>query len=222
MFKLKIIKVAITLIALVALCSIDAASASASWFVGGTELKTSAAIATTAVVDEHTILLVPAVEDLSIECSGGTWHLDAGVIGSFTRFFIKVFHIDFLACNTIKPTTGCGLVLPNQTIDTLPIAGSLSLKGVTQDSVTLSPLTGKILAELEFKETNTCAFNGLEGVKGSVTVNAPTGQAEEVAQAIVGIGSVENNSLEVASSKAYLIGGKTLLTLASGSHWSFK
>jgi hypothetical protein len=73
-----------------------------------------------------------------------------------------------------------------------------------------------------FSETNTCAFNGEEPVTGSLVAGAPTGQLSLLAQALTGLGSTEgNNSLQIASQKAYLDGGKALLTLASDSKWSF-
>ena len=90
------------------------------------------------------------------------------------------------------------------------------------DRVTLAPQTKTTIAELPFKEENTCAFAGTEPLKGEVTLDAPTGQTDEASQAVEGLGSLENNSLEVAKDKAYVEAGKTVLKLASGSKWSFE
>jgi hypothetical protein len=215
-------KIKVTMMALVAVFAFSAlvaASASAAWFVGGTELKGSAALSTAAVVHEKTKLLVPSVQDLTVECSGSTLDGVSPRIESSDKGFAS--KLTFLGCSTIKPTTGCNIESQPQPISTNPIL-ALAFRGTgEEDRVTFTPETGKVFAEIQFASTNTCAFNGLEGVKGSVTVGAPTGTLELLSQPIVGLGMTENNSLEVANSKAYLIGGKALLTLASDSKWSF-
>jgi hypothetical protein len=51
-------------------------------------------------------------------------------------------------------------------------------------------------------------------LEGRVKLKLPTGQTEELTQAIEGLGSSEgNNSLELEGSKAFLEGGKALLRL---------
>jgi hypothetical protein len=218
----KITTIMTMLLAAAALSSLGAASASANWFVNGTELKSSAPGSTTAKVDESMILLVQSLGDLTIECDGGT--IDFTVLqlvgpGS-TLTFVS---ITLLNCNTTKPTLGCALEEPNESITTNKLNGRAFLKTGTEDGVLFSPQTKKTLAEISFSASNTCALAGIQPLKGAVTVGAPTGQTEEVAQALVGLGSVENNSLEIGNgNKAILVGGKALVTLAGGSKWSFK
>lgn len=211
------------LFAVFAVSATAAATASANWFVNGTELTTTAALSTTAKVDESTKLLVPNLEDLTIECTSsilsGEAPLINGANGTGAAKSLK-----FETCNTTKPATGCALATKNETIKTSAVSARAFLATTAPaDRVLFSPQAGKIFTEVAFNEGNTCALAGLQPVKGAVTIGAPTGQTEELAQAITGLGSVENNSLEIGTgNKAYLVGGSALLTLASGSKWSFK
>jgi len=210
----------IALLAVLALSAAVAGSASANWFVGGTELKTSAALATTTVVDEPSTLLVPTLS-LSIVCSGKTLdgtspEIIAGNIG-------KAASLKFLECNTTKPATGCALETANEPIPTLPVSARASLGSGEADRVLFVPQTKGTFAEIKFSEADTCALGPALILKGAVTFGAPTGQLELLNQAIVGLGSIENNSLEIGSgNKAFIDGGKVLLRLASDSKWSFK
>ena len=208
------------LAAVIALSAVTAVSASADWFVNGAKLTTSAALSTTAAVDQTTKLLVPSVGDLTIECSGTTLDGINPEIKNPDRGFAAALR--FLTCNTVTPAN-CELSNPNETITTSEILARAFLGAGEEDRVLFSPETKATFANIAFASTNTCAFTSTQAVKGAVTIGAPTGQLELAAQAIVGLGSVENNSLEIGSgNKAYLIGGKALLTLQSGSKWSFK
>jgi hypothetical protein len=215
-------KVKVTAMALVAVFAFSAvaaaATASAAWFVGGAELKTSAALTTAAAVDEDFKLLVPAVEDLTIECTGTTLDGIGPRIEGTDKSFASSLKI--LGCKTIKPL-GCPIEAQPVTITTNAILVLAALKSGEADKLTYFGEAGDTITVIRFGEANTCAFNSEEGVKGSVTLGAPTGELELENQAVVGLGSFENNSLEVANSKAYVIGGKALLRLASGSKWSF-
>jgi hypothetical protein len=195
-----------------------ATSASAGWFVGGTQLTTSARLATAEVVDEIPTILVPAIEDLSFTCSGGTFDNASPEIIAGNS--VKAQALTFLECKTIKPATGCALA--SETIGTVPITAVASLGPGEEVRVKYLPQTKSIIAEVEFLDTNSCAFDGLEGVKGSITEGIPKGQLEAATETLVGLGSVENNSLEVANSKIIIKGGRGLVKLASGSKWSFK
>jgi hypothetical protein len=210
---------AMSLFAVIALSVVAVSSASAEWLVGGKALgTTTAALTTSALVDEKTKLLVPAIEDLTIECKGETLDGENPRIEGADKGFAS--KLTFLECSTVKPGE-CRLEPETKPIATNPILALAALKSGEEDKVTFTPETKAVFAEIAFSETNKCAFNGVEGVKGSVVVGAPTGTLELETQPIVGLGSVENNSLEVGGSKAFLIGGKALLKLASGSKWSF-
>jgi hypothetical protein len=124
-------------------------------------------------------------------------------------------------CSTIEPATGCELEAQPVSIETEPLVGTLTLGAGEQDRIHIQPQTKTTIALLSFKETNTCALAGLFSLHGSYTLSLPSGQLEVEAQAFEGLGSVENNSLELGGSKAF-IEGKELLELASRSKWSFK
>jgi hypothetical protein len=218
--KMSRVKVtAMALFAVIAMSAVAVSSASAEWLVSGKALSGTAPLTTAAVVDAKTKLLVPSVEDLTIECAGSTLDGVEPRIEGTDRGFAS--SLTFLACSTINPATNCKIESQPVGISTNPILALAALKAGEEDKVTFTPETGKVFASIAFSTTNTCAFNGVEGVKGSVTVGAPGGTLESETHSIVGLGSVENNSLEVANSKAYLIGGNALLKLASGSKWSF-
>src|SRR6202041_1882808 len=107
--------------------------------------------------------------------------------------------ITALACSTTKPASGCAISSQPTAISTNPLLASVVLGTGEEDRITVKAETKTTLAEISFNEANTCAFNGLEPVKGAVTLGAPTGQLESSLQAITGLGSAENNSLEVAN-----------------------
>jgi hypothetical protein len=218
-------KVKATLSVCVVVASFSAVAsgpAFANWFVNGAELKSSAGVSTTAKVDEFVRFLVPALSDLTVECSGATFDATSPeIVGPGASG--KAASVRFLSCNTTKPATGCALQEANQTISTLGVNVREFLTSGTTDGILFSPQTKKTFAEVAFNESNTCALAGLQPVKGAVTGTVPTGQTEEVAQSLMCLGSVENNSLEIGSgNKTYVTGGAALITLASGSKWSFK
>ena len=221
MLRLKVSLMA--LLAVIVLGAISVGSASAEWFMKGVLLSGTTPLATTAVVDENTKLLVPSLLDLTIECTGRTLDGEDPKIEDPDAGFAS--SLKFLSCNTIKPMTGCALESANQTVATLPILARAYLGVDEEDRILLSPEKDTTLAEINFDETNSCAFASIEPVKGSVIIGVPTGQLELLNQAIVSLGSTENNSLEIGRStgnKAYLVGGKALLKLANDLKWSFK
>lgn len=208
----------LTLFATLAFSVVAVASASAGWFVGGAELKTSAALSTTAIVHQAQTLLVPALK-LSIVCSGKSLDgVSPEIIAGSTG---KAASLKFLECNTTAPATGCALEKANESITTnLILARAILGPG---EAVKILFAADSTFTIIKFNEANTCAFGGEEPVKGELVINVPTGQLELLSQAIEGLGSIENNSLEIgAGNKAFLDGGLVLLRLASDSKWSFK
>ncbi len=198
-----------------------AGSAAASWFVGGTELTSPAALAPTAKVDQNPVLLQPSV-GLAIECSGATLdstksQINAGNTG-------QVGSLQFLGCRTVKPEKGCSLGRETITSEEISLSASLDSKA-PEDRISVSPKTKNVLAEILFSEGNpNCPFNTRfpYALEGKLIFDAPTGQTEETAQALLGLGTVENNSLELGSAGKTYLDGKILLALANGSKWSFR
>jgi hypothetical protein len=214
------------LFALFALGAISASSADAVWFINGAALTGEAALLTKAHVVSDANLTVPAL-GLRIECVGEA-------IGEHAPFFrsekpeiiatsaYKARSLLFDGCNTAEPVNGCDLQEVNETISTNAVVGSLTLSISPQDRITLSPQSKATLANIFFSEANLCAFWGEEPVKGSVTLRVWTGQEEKTEQAVEGLGSSENNSLEIGGQRAYFSGGDAVWRLVSNAKWSFR
>jgi hypothetical protein len=201
-----------------ALSAFDASSASATWLVNGTPLTGSAAVSTQALVDENYTFLVPGF-DLVAVCSGH--FLDSTNPQIFGSDKVFASALTFLGCSVVTPTK-CELEGQPASISTTAIL-ALAAKGTGEAAkVTFTPETKTTFTNIEFKSNNECAFKGLEPITGAFVEGAPTGQLSLLAQAITGLGSTEgNNSLQIGGQKAFIDGGRELLTLASDSKWSF-
>jgi hypothetical protein len=209
----------VALFAVVALSAVAAGSASADWYVSGTKLAAGATVglSTTAKVDTDAVLRIPAVS-IKILCKGTILRgASPEIVGTNEG---RASSLTFEGCEVTEPNTKC--TLSSSTIPTEPIRATVTKATTPADLVTFTPKTKTTFAKIPFSSTNTCAFNEPEPVIGAVTVGAPTGQTEEVEQAIEGLGSTENNSLGVGGQKAYIEGGRALLKLLSGSKWSFR
>lgn len=213
MFKTRLTMV--VLCGALAFSAVAASSAWAGWFIEGEELPTGskAALASTAKVDEVSTLLVPAL-GLSLLCSGST--LDGLLPEIVGVNSLKAAALTFLACSTTKPTSGCALQKSKQSIATVAIKATLQEATHPEDRLVFTPQTKTTLANIEFSEINECAFNGIEPVTGALTLSAPTLEEELATQPITGLGSTENNSLQIDGDKAFLDGGRVLLGLSSG------
>jgi hypothetical protein len=129
--------------------------------------------------------------------------------------------LTYSECSTVEPETKCSL--ENPIITTEPLEGEATTTAKpSQDLIILRPATGNIFGQVDFSEKDTCAFDEQEPILGQVTVLMPNGASEAVLQSIEGLGSIENNSLQVAGDKAFIEEGATLLKLASGAKWSFR
>lgn len=195
-------------------------SASADWFVGGKKLATSAAIAGTAKLDTSVVLSTPTL-GVKAQCSGGITEHSISLLELFSVVIYKklVYH----SCTVTQPASGCALEETPATLLTEPLEGRLSLGPGEADRAVFKPKSGTVIAVLKFLESNTCAFDSEEALKGAYILNLPNGQLELEAQAFEGLGSVENNSLEIsAGNKTFIEAGRSLLKLASSSKWAFK
>lgn len=203
-----------------ALSVVAAGSASAEgWHVNGTELTAnqSVALSTTAQIDTDALLLISTTPEIVILCGGSLLTGEnPEIIGKNTG---KAKKLTFTGCLTRSPEK---CPLSKTTIPTEPIE-ALAMKGTgVDDKVLFKPQTPPTFAQVPFAEETECALTGNQPIKGSVIVNAPTGQSETAMQAIEGEGSFENNSLEVAGRKAFIDGGKALLLTSTGALWSFR
>ena len=209
-----------TLVAVLALCALAAASASASqWYVGGKALTGSEKLAETVKVEQpikftfH--LFQEESENPTLTCTGMT--SAKSEIGASGAIKLK------------EPAlTGCVLVEPNhkncelndQTrIGLLPLEAKMALGKAPEDTAELAG-TGTVKAWTEFWPNEECEeLNGPDTIRGSVTIQAPKGQTEATEQEFVGEGSLSNGLKWYAQSVYF--SGKFKLKLASGKAWSF-
>ena len=186
-----------------------------NWLRNEAKVK-PAAVIPTAKIDATTILHIPAVK-VKVECKGPLLTAEDPEISEVASARAK--SVVFEGCATVEPATKCEL--EKTTIATEPVEAILTTGTSPADSALVKPETKTTFAKLDFKSSNTCVFNEAEPVVGVVTARAPTGQNEEVLQAFEGMGSVENNSLQVAGDKAFIEGGKALLALEGSPKWGF-
>jgi hypothetical protein len=229
--------IVVTLFAAMALSAIAVGSASADeWFIGGTKLTQlpgqSAALATTAPVDEPAILKVnPGTEEVQIKCTGANLVGGEAYISGTNGGMAK--SLTFEQCGVVKAAVPCELEPQSvggtknlRNIPTNPLGVTTSLvastKIATKVSINIHPLTKKTFVEIPFAEGSTCLGGpGLHAVNGSVLILSSDGFNEQAVHTIQAQGSLENNSLETAGLKSFIEGGLALVKLASGSKWSF-
>jgi hypothetical protein len=196
-------------------------STGALWVVNGRDLAPceSASLNSLPTVDSSPILdFRVAGVPFAILC--GAVHLINGRISPPNIGSIE--KIDFLNCHTISPTpTACQLT-GGQTTLTLIVTPALLYLQKSATRALIKPATGKLLAEIPFKEGTACALEGEQPAKGEVVLSTPTEGEERATQGLAALGSEENNSLELGSGiKAFLL-GKLLVSLTSGQSWAFK
>jgi len=204
----------VALLAIFALSAMVASSASAAWFINGTKLAAgkTVALANTAAVDTSTVLSAPSL-GIRITCSGKTLNGKEALIQG--EAYGSATSLTFTECSEIAPST-CTI---QSEVETLPVVASVETGTKPLDRIRFVPKTGKTFATLVFK--GTCAESGEQPINGQLVADAQTGQNESTTQPLEGLGTTENNSLELFKAKAYLVGGKALLKLASGLAWSF-
>jgi hypothetical protein len=206
-------------IATFVLSSLASAPASAAgWFVAGTKLTGSSALASTAAVEEYTTLTIG--NQIRIVCTGAGLGAEESYIGASTSGMAN--SLAFGKCGVTEPSSGCKLEGQPINLRTYPL--TLTASAMTGSSVKLlwQPLTKHPFLALPFAETNTtCIYNDLQPVGGSVAMLAPKGGEESMAQLVESLGSFENNSLETGGARDYFESGRYYLKLASSSKWSF-
>jgi hypothetical protein len=214
MSKIKmIVTTLIAVLAFSALASASASAATAGWMVGGTQLTTTAALATTAQVDESGTLTVPSSK-VTIECKGNTLNgLAPQIESAGTDNKGSASSLEFTGCKSTTSTC----TIASEKIGTVPINAEATLEGTLGVKVIFTPKTTKVFTTIEYIGSE-CSLAGIKPVKGKATVKAPTGQDENTLQLIEA--ATGAGELEVGSSEAQLK-GSALLKLASGLPWSF-
>jgi hypothetical protein len=205
--------------ALFMLSAVASTTASAeSWFVNGTQLSSgsSAALSTTFAVDKPLVFNTPGLP-LKFSCGGSIGAVTPKITGEQA---FEAASIAFRECSVIEPTT-CKLAAPELKTEasTGEVHKVLRLFGHEVFLWFSSNKTPKI-AELELEGTS-CSISGRKAIKGQFTTEGPTLENEEAVQAVLALGSIENNSLQLANDTTYIENGEFLLKLESGSKWSF-
>lgn len=219
MSKVKIFALAVS--AALALSAMGASSALAEhmWWVNGTLLPANASAAIPFQLPKIDLSLI-----LHFSTSGAAFlilcnnvHLSGKIYG-LDKILLKLI---FLLCHTISPTpTKCEL--EGQQTGALPTIETVSLLGLARLArVSGGPSTGKLITEIPFASGTSCVLEGSIPVKGEATIGTPTGAEEREEQAAVGLGSEENNSLEIGSGNKGFLLGKILVKLNPGETWSF-
>lgn len=212
-------KTAIVALVAVLTCSaaVTSAAPAALWYVNGSHLNDPTTLAASGTVDSEIVLNIPNTR-IKVTCisNSSTWH-DSEVVPPNE---ILVELMELRTCEVAEPAA-CTLSGQPVNIRTTPLKAVVTKGTTPADKVTFLPRTGTLFTELTF-ESGTCALEGIQPVRGQVTLNMPAGQNESTLQAFEGLGTVENNSLTIgAGSRLYLEGGRQLVYLASESKWSF-
>jgi hypothetical protein len=217
MSRVKIIGAALgVMFALSAVTSTSALASTESWYVSGSKLASgsAAALSTKIAVDKPIVINTPGLP-LKISCPslGAT---SPKIVGEST---LEVASLKFGECSVIEPTT-CTLSTPE--INTEPSKGDvhevLRIFGV---EVYLWFASGPSKDASFTLDGSSCAISGVKALTGHFATEGPTLEKEEVTQAVLALGSIENNSLQLANSRTYIENGEFLLKLESGSKWSF-
>ncbi len=218
MSRVKVVAVAFFAALALSVVATDSASAASQWFVGGAALSGGKALSTTAKVDTAAVLNIPKLK-IKLTCLGPLLNATSPEIVATNT--AKAKSLIFEGCKTLEPAIGCELEENPQRIPTEPVTATATKAASPADRLLVKPQTKALFTSIKFKEKNICALEGKESISGVVSINAPTGQSELQDQPIEGLGSFENNSLEIGGAKAYIEGGRELLLLATKELWSF-
>lgn len=143
-------------------------------------------------------------------------HISGRIFGG-NRLFYKVL---LLECHTFSPTpTNC--TLGTNGLATIESRGGILGEAKSSTRGSVKPETGKTFTEVPFTEGTTCPLEGIIPVKGEFIVGTPTGSSEVEEQGDIGLGSEENNSLEIGTGNKLIVLGKILIKIKAASTWSF-
>jgi hypothetical protein len=205
----RIVVVCVGVLALSVLASASALAATAGWMVNGTNLKGSAALATTAAVVEEGVLVGVGFH---ITCEGHAFFGSGPEIKSPNTGAAS--SLEFSECKGEEP---CKINSP--ILKTYAVTEEATLEGVLAAVATFKPATGTIFATIKF-EGSECPLEGETPIKGTAKALAPFGQDEGTLGQVSSIATEASKELLVGSS-AVSAKGASLLRLTSGQSWSF-
>jgi hypothetical protein len=200
-------KAVLAMVVVVVAVSASASASAASWFVGGSELGTSASLAPSSQLMEG---ITWQFSNASIECTG--LEFKAGEILAHNGG--QVEHLVFTGCLLRAGTQSCALSSPKIESKPLKIEAALGSKS-PEDTVVLKPVTGKVFAEYTIVGSS-CALDEEDGeVEGQATFVLSKGREEAAEQELLVRGSLK------APFGSWTLGGKVKVKLSSGKSWSF-
>lgn len=208
-------KIMIVVSAVALACSAGAcasASASGSWFTNYNELALgqTAAVATTAAVDQT---IVVKFSGISVTCTGNLNGVALQLEGPSKS---SAKSLAFTECTS----SGEKCTLGATRIGTLPVTAETTLEGALGLQSTLKPQTGTLLATIKFTGSE-CVIAGEDlPIKGTLHTSYPTGQDERTLQLVNLNATTESGELKVGTASGSLT-GSALLKLASSTPWSF-
>jgi hypothetical protein len=204
----------VAVLAISAMASSSAMAAGEGWLITGTLLVGTAALATTAFVDEEGVLTfgspVTEIRCKSKTLSGTNPQIESPNMGTATSLI-------FNEC-TVTSAGECKLT-SGTSIGTLPILTEVTLDGPLAVSGIFKPKTVTTFTTIKLEGAN-CAETGKVPITGDVPWLAPTGQDERTLQLLSVNVTAAQNLLKVGSTAASLK-GSILLKLASSLPWSF-
>jgi hypothetical protein len=186
-------------------------SAMANWMVNGTNLNGTRALATTARVDEES--LVKFGGNVAVRCHGETLNEVNIQIESATEMGASS-KLEFTGCSANENCT-----VPT-TISTEPVLVDVTLDGPLAIWATFLPKTKTIFATIPL-EGEKCALAGNVVIIGKAKMLVPTGQDERTLQLLVANVTEGSGELKTSLGLAAELKSSALLRLASGESWSF-
>jgi hypothetical protein len=187
----------------------SSAMATEGWLINGTLLSGRAALATTAFVDQETVLGFNAI---TIRCASHTLtgvspQIESPNMGSATSLVFEECSAEGGECGLSSPKIGTLPLLTEVTLD-----GPLAVRGVFKAQ------KGETFATIKLEGVN-CAEAAKLPITGDVPWLAPTGQDERTWQ-LLSVNVPLTGLLKVGSAAA-MLEGSILLKLASSLPWSF-
>jgi hypothetical protein len=206
-----------TLVAVLALCAIAAASASASQFyVGGKALTGTAKLAKTVKVEEPIVLSSERGEfKLVITCKAASFR-EAELQAPGT---VKLGELGLESC-TETGLTNCSM---KESIYTEPLEAAFATGTAPEDTGLFKQGSKRYWTILKF--SGTCILSGeVAGIFGTLPVKITKGQTESTEQEFVGEGTAGKGLSMTGLGEPELpvyVKGKFKLKLESGSAWSY-
>jgi hypothetical protein len=186
-----------------------APSAMANWMVAGTNLTGTAALATTAAVDENFKLKAAGV---TITCNGSTISFTNPQINAFD----DMVDLNTLTFNSCIANEKCTVT---KTIGTSVILVDVELLSPLHTRFLFLPKPGTLFTTIKY-DGGECALLGVQPVTGKARMEGPTGADERTLQEIQAVVSEASGELKIGSSAAELKGA-ALLKLSNSAPWSF-